>query len=292
MKREIIILFVAVVVAVSCSTSRMDVVDDFLPEGSFTIGIEGPAVDSAGNIYAVNYLREGTIGRVSPEGRAEVFIDLRKCISDSTTANGIRFGIDGAMYVADYVGHNILRVDMQTREVGVFAHSPLMSQPNDLAIAPGGAIYASDPSWATGTGRLWRVEPMGGMTLLRDSLGTTNGIEVSVCGSWLYVGESEQRRILKYPILVDGSLGESSVFAQFDDFGLDGMRCDEQGNLYVTRYGKGTVVVLNPEGELLREIRLKGAKPSNITFAGARVYVTLADRGCFETFEVPIKGRE
>ena len=38
------------------------------------------------------------------------------------------------------------------------------------------------------------------------------------------------------------------------------MRCDEQGNLYVTRHGKGTVAILSPGGDLIREVQLKGKK--------------------------------
>ena len=36
------------------------------------------------------------------------------------------------------------------------------------------------------------------------------------------------------------------------------MRCDIKGNIYVTRHGKGTVVVLSPEGKIINEIQLKG----------------------------------
>ena len=32
----------------------------WMPEHTFTSGIEGPAVDSEGNLYAVNYKKEGT----------------------------------------------------------------------------------------------------------------------------------------------------------------------------------------------------------------------------------------
>ena len=46
--------------------------EDLTPEFSFTEGIEGPAVDSSGMLYAVNYKEEGTIGRVSETGDAEV----------------------------------------------------------------------------------------------------------------------------------------------------------------------------------------------------------------------------
>src|SRR5262249_23609554 len=37
-------------------------------EGSFTDGVEGPACDAEGNIYAVNFAREQTIGKVRPDG--------------------------------------------------------------------------------------------------------------------------------------------------------------------------------------------------------------------------------
>jgi len=66
------------------------------------------------------------------------------------------------------------------------------------------------------------------------------------------------------------------------------MRCDGNGNLYVCRYGKGTVAILNPEGILLKEIKLKGKKPTNITFSNdfKKCYITIADRGCIEIVEL------
>src|SRR5690242_18530349 len=67
-------------------------------ENSFTIGIEGPACDARGNIYAVNFEREHTIGRVTPDGKGEVFLQL----SGNSIGNGIVISRDGTMYVADY----------------------------------------------------------------------------------------------------------------------------------------------------------------------------------------------
>ncbi|MGZ5497701.1 MAG: SMP-30/gluconolactonase/LRE family protein, partial [Candidatus Aminicenantales bacterium] len=49
------------------------IVSPLTAEGQFTAGIEGPACDAAGNVYAAGYARQGTIGRVSPDGRAELF---------------------------------------------------------------------------------------------------------------------------------------------------------------------------------------------------------------------------
>ena len=45
-------------------------------ENSFTIGIEGPACDARGNIYAVNFERQQTIGRVTADGKGEVIVEL------------------------------------------------------------------------------------------------------------------------------------------------------------------------------------------------------------------------
>src|SRR4051812_41468257 len=43
---------------------------------SFTKGVEGPACDAAGNVYAVNFGEQQAIGKVTPDGKAEVFVTL------------------------------------------------------------------------------------------------------------------------------------------------------------------------------------------------------------------------
>ena len=68
-------------------------------------------------------------------------------------------------------------------------------------------------------------------------MGTTNGIEVSPNGKILYVNETKQRKIWAFKIGTDGQLSKT-LFKEFVDHGMDGMRCDIDGNLYVTRYGK------------------------------------------------------
>lgn len=240
---------------------------------SFTAGIEGPACDRAGNIFAVNFAQQQTIGRTTPGGQSEVFVTL----PNDSVGNGIRFDRAGRMYVADYVGHNVLRIDLTTRAVTVLAHEPMMNQPNDLAIAPNGTLYASDPNWKAKAGQLWRIDPDGTTTRLAADMGTTNGVEVSPDGKRLYVNESVQRNVWVFDIQPDGGVANKRLLRQFPDHGFDGMRCDADGNLYITRYGKGTVAVLSPEGEVLREINVLGARPSNLCFGGPdgrTVYVT------------------
>ncbi len=255
----------------------------------FTAGIEGPQCGPDGSIYAVNFEKEQTIGRVTPDGKAEVFVKL----PDKSTGNGIVFDRRGRMYVADYVEHNVLRIDMKSKKIEVFAHEDSMNQPNDLAIAPNGTLYASDPAWEKSSGQIWKIDTAGKVTKVAADMGTTNGIEVSPDGRLLYVNESVQRNVWMFDIQQDGTLSNKRLLKQFPDHGFDGMRCDVSGNLYITRYGKGTVVVLSPEGKELHEIDVLGKQPSNLCFGGpdgCTVYVTEVEHTRLVQFRVDKPG--
>ena len=266
------------------------VAQEFTPVDGFTSGIEGPACDADGNLYAVNYERQHTIGKVAPDGTASVFVEL----PTGSIGNGIRFNSEGFMFIADYTNHNVLKVDMDTREISVHAHEPTMNQPNDIAIGANDILYASDPNWNASTGQIWRVDTDGKVTLLEADMGTTNGIEVSPDEKVLYVNESAQRNVWAYDLSPEGVISNKRLLIQFADFNMDGMRCDVEGNLYITRHGKGTVAKLSPAGEVLREVALTGKLCSNIAFGGpdgCTCYVTMADRGNVEVFRVDIPGR-
>jgi gluconolactonase len=96
-------------------------------------------------------------------------------------------------------------------------------------------LFASDPNWKEGNGQLWRIEPNGSTKLLKENMGTTNGITLSPDEKILYVNESVQRKIWAFDIDENGDLSNQHLFASFDDYGLDGMKCDTRGNLYITR---------------------------------------------------------
>jgi len=259
------------------------------PEG-FTSGIEGPACDAAGNLYAVNYHHQGTIGKVTPAGESSIFAEL----PEGSIANGIRFHSSGHMLVADYTHHNVLRIDMQTRAISVYAHEPTMNQPNDIAIGADDTVYASDPNWGESTGQMWRIGADGIAHRLETNMGTTNGIEVSPDEKSLYVNESAQRNVWAYDLSPTGEISNKRLLIQFPDFNMDGMRCDIDGNIYITRHGKGTIAKLSPTGEVLLEVQLLGKNASNIAFGGpdgCTCYVTLQERGNIETFRVERPGR-
>ena len=250
-------------------------VTDFT-DSVFTGGIEGPAYRD-GELYAVNYKKEGTIGVVDKSGKVKTFLTL----PEGSVGNGIRFSADGTMFIADYPKHNILKVSKGTQVVEVFAHSDQMNQPNDIAIMKDGTLFASDPNWGNETGNLWLISKQGVVSLVESDMGTTNGVEVSNDEKYLYVNESVQRKVWRYDIGADKKLTNKTLFHEFTDFGMDGMRCDVEGNLYVARYGKGVVAILSSKGELIREVDLPGSNPTNVAFGGTdfrTIYVALQSK--------------
>jgi gluconolactonase len=256
----------------------------------FTSGIEGPSCDKDGNIYAVNIKRPGTIGKVTPNGNSSVFIEL----PNGSIGNGTRIDHNGTLFIADYKKHNIFAVNTETKEISVFAHNLAMNQPNDLAITAQGILFASDPNWSQSTGQLWRITKNGVTHLLENNMGTINGIEVSPDEKKLYVNETVQRKIWVYDLSSNYELSNKRLLIKFTYFGLDGMRCDMAGNLFVARIGKGVVAKISPDGLLLSEIHLTGKNCTNLTFGGPdgkTCYVTVSDTGNIQMFKTDVPGR-
>jgi signal peptidase len=267
------------------------------PPGEYTFGIEGPAVDGAGNLYVVNHLRQGTIGKVAAgAARSELFAEL----PPGSTGVSIRFGADKRMYLADYKAHNVFVFDPGASTPRVYFHSDTFNQPNDMAFARDGTLYASDPNWRGRSGQVWRIAPRGDGTgegavmASPRKLTTTNGIDLSPDEKTLYVAESETREIWAYRL--DGDkLTAPRLVKKYADASLDGIRTDIDGRIYVARILKGTVDVLAGDGKLIREIRMTAKEPSNLAFGGPdgkTVYVTQRQGGYIETFRVDRPGRE
>jgi len=268
---------------------RLFIAEDFTKENLFTKNIEGPAFDDALNLYVVNFQKDGTIGLVKPNGDVQIFLTL----PEGSIANSIQFDSKGNMLLADFTGHNVLKVNMKNKKVSVYSHTTF-NQPNDLCISSKNQVFASDPNWEEGTGKIWRIDKGGKAVLLADQMGTTNGIELSPDEKILYVNESVQKKIWAFDVDKKGNISNKRLFVEFPDFGLDGMKCDKLGNLYATRYGKGVVVVLSPDGKIIREVQLKGKNCSNLVFGGINgklIYVTLQDRKGMEMFRNDVAGK-
>ncbi len=263
----------------------------------FTGHIEGPSTDADGNVYVCNFRVDGTVGRLRP-GRSdpEAFLALPR----GSIPNGSRFDKNGRMFLADFKGHTIFVVEQGARSAAIYFHSAQFHQPNDLAISSDGALFASDPDFRHGTGRIWRVAKgangrVSGSIMSSDrAMGVTNGLDLSPDERTLYVSESNTREIWSYAIEGD-KLTSSKLIHRFEGDELDGLRTDANGRIFVARPRAGTIAVLGQDGTLVREVKTLGPNPSNLTFGGPdgmTVYVTNGSTRGVEFFHADGSGRE
>jgi sugar lactone lactonase YvrE len=268
------------------------------PEGEYTPGIEGPAVDASGDLYVVNFQRSGTIGKLAAgASQSQLFASLPA----GSIGNGIRFDRQGRMYVADFKKHNIWVIERGGTTPRLYFHSDQFNQPNDLAIAADGTLYASDPRFASpASGQIWRItrgadgKGQGEVMSATRRLGLTNGIDLSPDGATLYVSESNSRQVWAYRL--DGSkLLDPRLVKGFTDFEVDGLRTDLDGRIYLARLSAGKIAIIAANGSLEREVPLSGKQPTNLTFGGPdgrTVFVTQKEGRFIEAFRVDRPGRE
>lgn len=269
------------------------------PANSFSSGVEGPVCDEAGNLYACNVTRYGTIGKLTPDGQLTIF----------TTApaggrlNGLQIDSRGDLIAADYVNHAIYRVDLRT---GEFLESltndwagPQFHQPNDLGIAADDTIYFTDPDWHSPTGgRVFMIRRGAHRktSVVAGGLNTPNGVTVSPDQRTLYVSESNAHRVLAYDRNADGTLHNRRVF--FDLTAVeggaaalpDGIRCDKSGNLYIAAVKLGRILIVYPDGQLSsRSFQTLGKSPTNIALCGRgaqTLYITEAENRRIEVVQL------
>ena len=175
------------------------------PSGEYTFGIEGPAVDAAGNLYVVNHLAAGDDreGRRRARRARELFAELPA----GSIGVSIRFGRDRRMYVADYKKPQHLRVRARRgHAAGLFPFGQIQPAERHGARARRHALCERSelapprrPGLAHRAGGR-RDRAAATVMASERKLTTTNGIDLSPDEKTLYVAESETREIWAYRI--------------------------------------------------------------------------------------------
>jgi gluconolactonase len=198
--------------------------------------------------------------------------------SPSNKGNGMTLDADGRLIVCEHATSSLVRMDPDGtgggREVlATHFEGKELNSPNDVCVKSDGSIWFSDPWYGRmpvfgvererdlGWQGVFRVPPGGGdpqLVVDRNEYEQPNGLCFSPDESLLYINDTPRAWIKVYDVGSDGTLSNGRMF--FEGIGTgeiekgipDGMKCDEQGNVWVT--GPGGVWVISPEGEHLGTI--------------------------------------
>lgn len=258
---------------------------------------EGVVVDHQGRLY---FSHGKVISRWSPDGKFD------EVWAETGAPNGHKILGDGHHLVCDASRHAVLHLDELGRELAPAATEsdgrPLRG-PNDLTLDPEGGFYFTDPgdsSLENPIGTVHYTGPDGITHTLATGLAYPNGIVLRPGGKELLVGESQKNRILAFPVVERGKLGEPRVLVELpakgegqSDNQPDGMALDAEGNLYVAHYGMRQVQVISPEGEVIRRYPGGNLLTSNVAFAGPdldQLFITGGEPGALFRLDLGVRG--
>jgi gluconolactonase len=207
-------------------------------------------------------------GRWSPaEGAAIVR-------SPNNKGNGMTYDAAGNLYVCEHATSSLIRETPSGERQVLASHwqGKELNSPNDVVVRSDGSVYFTDPTYGRMPGfgverpqdlsfqGLYRISPDGTLHLEADDFAQPNGLCFSPDEKLLYVNDTVRAHIRVFDVSADGALSGGRVFAEQIGDGViehgvvDGMKCDQHGNVYVT--GPRGLWVFSPAAEFLGVIRL------------------------------------
>jgi sugar lactone lactonase YvrE len=88
-----------------------------------------------------------------------------------------------------------------------------------------------------------------GAAVVADGLGYTNEVAVHPDGRWLYVNETFGRRLSRFALQADGTLGPKQVVCEFGPGTFpDGLAFDEEGHAWVVSIVSNRLIRVAPDG--------------------------------------------
>jgi gluconolactonase len=215
---------------------------------------------------------------------------VREVMRPSNKGNGMTYDAELNLLVCEHATSAVARFRPDgTREVlATHFEGRELNSPNDLCVHSSGAIYFTDPWYGRmpvfgverprqlGWQGVFRIAPgqAGGEPQLlvdRFLFSQPNGLCFCPTEEKLYVNDTEQANIRVFDVRPDGTLGGGRVFASGIKDRLlpgvpDGMKCDTDGNVWVT--APGGLWVFDPGGQLIGKVALPELA-ANLAWGGA-----------------------
>jgi sugar lactone lactonase YvrE len=226
---------------------------------------EGPVFSRIGFLLFSDIPANRIMKCALPSGRKPELTVFRE---NSNAANGLTFDHQGRLLACEGKPGRVTRTEKDGK-ISVLAErfegKPLQ-RPNDLVYAIDGCVYFTDLP----ADIVYYINRQGALKVATKEAAGPNGVALSPNQLILYVADSRQNNIRAFDIAGDGSLSNGRVVM---DVRADGVKTDEEGNLYAA--SAGGIWVFTPKGRHLGTIETP-EQPSNCNWgAGFRgLYIT------------------
>jgi gluconolactonase len=259
---------------------------------------EGPVWVRDGNYLLFSDPNNNTIYRWTTEGQVSIFrtksgyagVDIGAYKQPGS--NGLTLDKEGRLTINQHGNRQVVRLE-KNGVVTVLAdryEGKRLNSPNDLVYRSDGTLFFTDPPFglpkAADDPR--KELPFSGvyalingqLKLVSKELNGPNGIAFSPDEKYLYIGNWDEKKkvVMRYEVKADGSVANSKVFYDMTkapgEDAIDGIKVDQQGNLYVS--GPGGLWILSPQGKHLGTI-IGSEHPHNLAWGdedGKTLYLT------------------
>lgn len=155
---------------------------------------------------------------------------------------------------------------------------------NDGVAAPDGSVFFGTLNEADRqpSGHFYHWSGRG---LVRFGIGTvtTNGPAIDPDLGLLYATDTSRKRVRRYPLREDGSLGEPEDFATFGEGegSPDGMAVDAESHVWICHFRGGRITRFDPDGNPVLVVPIPTPQVTKLAFGGPdlrTIYVTTAAR--------------
>jgi gluconolactonase len=198
-------------------------------------------------------------------------------------SNGLTLDPQGRLTINEHGNRRVIRMEKDGK-LTVLAdrfEGKRLNSPNDLVYRSDGTLFITDPPFGlpkfyddprkelaySGVFALYR----GQLKLVSTDLKGPNGIAFSPDEKYLYVGnwDPEKKVVMRYEVNADATLSNGKVLFDMTkapgEDALDGIKVDQQGNLYVS--GPGGLWVISPQGKHLGTV-IVPKHPHNMAWGG------------------------
>ncbi|MCX7982840.1 MAG: SMP-30/gluconolactonase/LRE family protein [Syntrophales bacterium] len=248
--------------------------------GSGLVRPEGVMVTDDGFVWAAD--GRGGLAKISPDNQTEIVGGL------GGIPNGICFDQKGNCIIANIGSGEVQKINPYRKE----SHTVLFREvegkktpaPNFPYVDTKGRLWVSNSTYRSDVqDALQHPAPDGCIILyteekvkiVAEGIYFANGLALDKEEKYLFVAETMKRRVIRFPILPDSTLGPPEVYGPpfLGRLGFpDGIAFDEADNLWVTLPMENAIGIITLGGEFHKVLEDKEGKvirqPSNICFGG------------------------